>query len=73
MKKKNTQTIKNDSFLEKEEFIEFKRQITKEINSIKDNNNKTEEKIDKINEKIDNIQSNTNEKLNIIINEIKNK
>ena len=73
MKKKNTQTIKNESYIDTEEFMEFKRHINKEINLIKENNNKTEEKFDKINEKIDNIQRNTNEKLNIIINEIKNK
>ena len=32
MKKKKTQTTKNELFIETEEFIEFKRKITNEIN-----------------------------------------
>ena len=42
MKKKNTQTISNNSYVEANEFIEFKKQITDELNSIRNKNNKIE-------------------------------
>ena len=76
MKKKNTQTISNNSYVEANEFIEFKKQITDELNSIRNKNNKIEENIDKINNKIDSIQSNTNDqfgKIMLALNKLSNK
>ena len=76
MKKKNTQTISNNSYVEANEFIEFKKQITDELNSIRNKNNKIEENINKINNKIDSIQSNTNDqfgKIMLALNKLSNK
>ena len=58
------------------EFIEFKKKITDELNSIRNNNNKIEENIDKINNKLVSIQSNTNEqfgKIMLALNKLSNK
>ena len=53
MKKKNNQKISNNSYVEASEFIEFKKKILDDINSIRDKNNKVVENIDKMNDKID--------------------
>jgi len=71
MRKNKTEKIQNETFITTQEFINFKKEIKKEINNIKNNNELLDNKLDTISDNLNSIQTNTNNQFVNILDEMK--
>lgn len=67
MKNKKTQAIQNNTYITTSEFLKFKKEINLRINNIKEETNNLENKIDKVSDAILNNKTETNSKLELIL------
>ena len=70
MKNKKTQAIQNNTYITTSEFLNFKKEINDRINNIKEETNNLENKIDKVSDAILNNKTETNAKLELILQKI---
>ena len=72
MNRKKTQKIENQSYISTNDFINFKKEIKEELEELRKKNLTLEEKLSQTTKNILDIQKNTNNQFNEILNEIKN-